>query len=393
LSSAIVLFTRDLRVHDHAALSEAVRTHDTVVPLFVFDEELIRRSGLPRLGFLAEALVDLRGSLRARGGDLVVRHGDLAAETLRVADAHGARTVYLAADATAYAARRVRGLEKARLDVRVHDALAIVPPGVVAPAGSDHYRVFTPYWRRWREEPTPAVLAAPERVTLPSSIDFGPLPVTVDGGESVGRRRLDAWLADGLGRYDAARNMIADDPTSRLSPFLHFGCLSANEVVARARAQGAVADEFVRQLCWRDFYLQLFAANPGLETSDLHAPRVEWVDDGEGFERWRTGNTGVPIVDAAIRQLRAESWIGNRARLIVAGFLTKTLRLDWRLGAAVFSELLVDADVPNNVGNWQWVAGTGVDTRPNRGFSAARQAERFDPDGAYVRRYVDAQAA
>jgi deoxyribodipyrimidine photo-lyase len=393
LSTAIVLFTRDLRVHDHAALCDAVRTHDTVLPLFVLDDDLTRRAGIPRLTFLVEALADLRASLRARGGDLLVRDGDPVAETLRLAEAHGARTVYVASDVTAYAARRLRRLERARLVVRTHDALAVVPPGALTPADSNHYRVFTPYWRRWREQPTPPVLAAPERVTLPAGVPAGRLPGAAQGGESAGRRRLDSWLADRVDRYAAARNTLADDVTSRLSPYLHLGCLSANEVVARARAVGSVAEEFVRQLCWRDFYLQLFAGNPQLETTDLHPPRTAWREDLEAFERWCTGNTGADVVDAAMRQLRTEGWIANRARLIVAGFLTKTLRLDWRLGAALFAELLIDADVPNNVGNWQWVAGTGVDTRPNRGFSVARQAERFDPDGSYARRYVDARAA
>jgi deoxyribodipyrimidine photo-lyase len=308
---------------------------------------------------------------------------------VRLARAHDARAVYLAGDASAYAGRRLRRLEAACLDVRLHDGIAGVPPGTLTPEGRDHYRVFTPYWRRWRDEAAAGVLAQPSRLRLPDGIEVGQLPPAgARGGESEGRRRLAEWLADGLGNYEAKRDVPAADATSHLSPSLHFGCVSANEVVARARAEGPVADEFVRQLCWRDFYLQLLAANPELETSDLHPRDREWRDDDEALERWREGRTGVAIVDAAIRQLRAEGWIGNRARLIVAGHLTKTLELDWRHGVALFDELLVDADVANNVGNWQWVAGTGVDTRPHRGFSADRQAKRFDPEGAYAGAYA-----
>jgi deoxyribodipyrimidine photo-lyase len=376
-------------VHDHAGLDRAASEHDAVLPLFVFDVRLLRRAGAARRGFLQAALGDLRSSLQTAGGDLVVRHGDPVAEAVRLARAHDATVVYVTDDASAYAQRRLRALEATRLDVRRHDGIAAVPPGALTPEGRDHYRVFTPYWRRWREEPTAEVVAPPARLRLPDGVDAGSLPPADGaGGERNGRCRLAAWLAEGVHEYDAARDLPAADATSHLSPYLHFGCVSANEVVARARAEGPVADEFVRQLCWRDFYLQLLAANPSLETNDLHPRGREWRDDGVALDAWREGETGVAIVDAAMRQLRAEGWLGNRARLIVAGYLTKTLELDWRHGAALFAELLVDADVANNVGNWQWVAGTGVDTRPHRGFSVDRQAKRFDPDGAYARAYA-----
>jgi deoxyribodipyrimidine photo-lyase len=381
--------TRDLRVHDHPGLVRAAREHDAVLPLFVFDERLLARAGAARRGFLLAALADLRSSLRAAGADLVVRDGDPVAETVRLAKEQDAAAVYVADDASAYAQRRLRQLEATRLDVRPHDGIAAVAPGVLTPEGRDHYRVFTPYWRRWRDEATAALVAPPPRLALPDAVDAGPLPPGEGvGGEREGRRLLDAWLADGIREYDTGRDVPAADATSHLSTYLHFGCVSANEVVARARAEGPVADEFVRQLCWRDFYLQLLAANPALETDDLHPREREWRDDDDALAAWCEGETGVPIVDAAMRQLRAEGWLGNRARLIVAGYLTKTLELDWRHGAALFAELLVDADVANNVGNWQWVAGTGVDTRPHRGFSAARQAARFDPEGLYASAYA-----
>jgi len=389
VNTAVVLFTRDLRVHDHAGLSRAAAEHDAVLPLFVFDDRLVTRAGAARQAFLHASLADLRASLRATGADLVIRHGDPVVETACMARAHGASAVYIADDASAYAQRRLRRLEGARLDVRLHDGIAVVPPGALAPDGRDHYRVFTPYWRRWRDESTAGALAPPSRLRLPDGVDAGPLlQVEHAGGEREARGRLARWLTGGLRDYDSERDVLAADATSRLSPYLHFGCISANEVVARARAKGPFADAFVRQLCWRDFYLQLLAANPELETVDLYPPEHEWLDDDEALERWREGETGVPIVDAGIRQLRAEGWIGNRARLIVAAYLTKTLALDWRHGAALFAELLIDADVANNVGNWQWVAGTGVDTRRRRRFSANRQAERFDPEGAYVAAYA-----
>jgi deoxyribodipyrimidine photo-lyase len=226
---------------------------------------------------------------------------------------------------------------------------------------------------------------------VPANLVLGQLPAPsrlVGGGEREARRRLDAWLRTGLLEYGTARNDLSGGGTSKLSPFLHFGCLSANEVVARACAHGPVAEEFVRQLCWRDFYLQLLAANPQTATQDLHPRGRAWSDDDEALAAWAEGRTGYPIVDAAMRQLRLEGWLHNRARLVVASLLTKTLGIDWRSGAQVFFDLLLDGDVANNAGNWQWMAGTGVDTRPNRTFSPTAQARRLDPDGVYVRRYV-----
>jgi deoxyribodipyrimidine photo-lyase len=394
--TAVVLFTRDLRVHDQAALGEAARTATQVVPLFVLDPALQRPAKAPnRVAFLLGALADLRRSLRGLGAELVVRRGDPVEQTLRIAHAVGATHVFVGSDASAYAKRReerlARECRRARIELRVENTTAAVPPGELAPVDRDHYRVFTPYWKRWRAEPL-ATFEHPRRLALPAGIEPGRVPGVPErsprGGEHEGRRRLDRWLADGLHEYEHRRIDLAGEGTSRLGPYLHFGCLSPTEIVTKAREEGAVAETFVRQLCWRDFYLQLLAANPDTPREDLHPRDRDWSADDEALERWRAGQTGYPIVDAAMRQLRAEGWLHNRARLIVSSFLTKTLSIDWRLGAAVFSELLVDGDVANNVGNWQWVAGTGVDTRPNRTFNAIRQARRFDPNGDYVRRYL-----
>jgi deoxyribodipyrimidine photo-lyase len=401
---AVALFTRDLRVHDNPMLAEAARHAEHVVPLFVLDDALVRSSGANRLAFLAGALADLRTSLRKLGADLLVRRGDPVEEALRVAEATCADAVFTGADGSGYAQRRETRLERecgrARLALQLGNTAAVVPPGELAPADRDHYRVFTPYWRRWREQPIRTPVEPPARLRLPQSLEPGPLPSAADltaqapsptlprPGESEGRRRLESFLAVGLHDYGEGRDDLARDRTSRLSPYLHFGCVSAAEVLARADAAGPVAEPFVRQLCWRDFYLQLLAANPTTPADDLHPRPGGWSDDDEAFERWRDGETGYPIVDAAMRQLRTEGWLHNRARLIVASFLTKTLGIDWRRGAHVFSDLLVDGDLASNVGNWQWVAGTGVDTRPSRVFNPIAQAKRVDPSGAYVRRHV-----
>jgi deoxyribodipyrimidine photo-lyase len=391
MRTAVVLFTRDLRVHDNPALHAACAAAERVVPLFVADPRI--RSSPNRRRFLAESLADLRESLQARGGDLVVREGDPVEEAVKVAREVGAFGIGLAADHSAYAAARQRRLATAcdaeRLALKLFDGVTIVPPGAVRPAGGDHYRVFTPYWRAWQGVRRREVLPAPRRVTLPDGLHIGRLPSepatgAMPGGESAGRERLAAWRrrVDG---YADGHDDLAGDRTSRLSPYLHFGCVSPLGVEAAAKG----SDAFTRQLCWRDFYHQVLAAFPELPRRAYRSGAAErWRDDPAALDAWKEGRTGVSIVDAGMRQLRAEGFMHNRARLVTASYLTKHLEVDWREGAAWFARWLLDADVANNWGNWQWVAGTGNDTKPYRRFSPERQAARFDPDGAYRRRHL-----
>jgi deoxyribodipyrimidine photo-lyase len=192
--------------------------------------------------------------------------------------------------------------------------------------------------------------------------------------------------------YEAAHDDLAADATSRLSPYLHFGCVSPLEVVLAV--DGLPGDEaFVRQICWRDFYQQILAARPDAAWSDYRPRGDEWNRDPEALDAWKEGRTGYPVVDAGMRQLAREGFMHNRARMIVASFLTKDLYVDWREGARHFLDLLVDGDIANNNLNWQWVAGTGTDTNPHRVFNPTVQGKRFDPDGEYVRRYVPELAA
>jgi deoxyribodipyrimidine photo-lyase len=407
LSTIVVLFTRDLRVRDNAALAAAAADADRVVPVFVIDRTLLGGAwGTPnRLAFLRESLEDLDRSLRARGGRLVIRSGDPAAEAIRLARESDAERIYLSDDVSAYARRRQRrladGCERERIRLRTFPGVTVVPPGELTPAGGDHYRVFTPYWRAWRAAPQPAPGRGPRRIPPPPSVAREPKPrleslrrrgrsePTAPGGESSGRDRLERWLRAGPGRYAEFADRLDLDATSRLSPYLHFGCLSAGEIVARVEDRwGGAGESAIRQLCWRDFHHQVLAARPDLPRADYRPRRRRWRTDEEALRRWRDGETGFPIVDAAMRQLAAEGWIHNRARLIVGSFLTKSLGIDWRRGAEHFESLLVDADLANNRGNWQWVAGTGNDTRPNRVLNPIRQARRFDPEGDYVRRWV-----
>ncbi|MDJ1131175.1 cryptochrome/photolyase family protein [Streptomyces iconiensis] len=412
MTTAVVLFTSDLRLHDHPPLCAALARHDRIVPLFVRDRGIADAGfDVPnRRAFLADCLADLDDGLHARGGHLVVRSGDVVEEVCEVAREADAAEVHMAAGVSGYARTREERLGVALgergLGLAVHDAVVTaVPPGAVVPtgsAGADHFAVFTPYARRWAQESLRSPLHAPRSVTVPDGVRTeevpardevaGVSPALARGGEKTGRRRMNAWLRGPVGAYEDQHDDLAGDSTSRLSPHLHFGTLSAAEVVHRARrVGGAGADAFVRQVCWRDFHHQVLAARPAAADHNYRDKGDSWRTEEEAgceVEAWRSGLTGYPVVDAAMRQLRHEGWMHNRGRLLTASFLAKTLYVDWRVGARHFLDLLVDGDVANNQLNWQWVAGTGNDTRPNRVLNPVRQALRYDPGGSYVRRWV-----
>ncbi|MEW2622392.1 deoxyribodipyrimidine photo-lyase [Streptomyces sp. NPDC048106] len=406
---SVVLFTSDLRLHDHPPLCAALAAADEIVPLFVRDRA-VEAAGFAtpnRTAFLADCLADLDASLRERGGRLVVRSGDLVAQVRAVAAEADAGEVHLAAAHSAFATRREdrlrRALESEGRRLVVHDAVTVaVPPGELTPAASDHFAVFTPYHRHWARARLRAPLATPRRVRVPDRVRGEPLPARADvtgvspalpaGGECAGRARVRAYWRAGLDAYDDTRDDLAADATSRLSAHLHFGTLSPVELVHRARRHGGPgAEALVRQLAWRDFHLQVLAARPDAARADYRAKDDRWRTGSAAradAEAWRQGRTGYPVIDAAMRQLRHEGWMHNRARLLTACFLTKTLYVDWRIGAAHFLYWLVDGDIASNQLNWQWVAGTGTDTRPNRVLNPVAQARRHDPDGSYVHRWV-----
>jgi deoxyribodipyrimidine photo-lyase len=371
-----------------------------VLPLFVVDPAVAAPPNRAR--FLAASVAVLREELRGLGGDLVVRRGDPVAETVRLATRVKAEAVFVAGDVSRYAARRTERLAREcarhRMALEVTPGHAVVPAGELRPAGGDHYRVFTPYWRAWQAAAWRQPFPAPPAVSVPADVEPGELPdggkgcspALAPGGERAGLDRIRAWLDGPAEGYSARRDDLAADGTSRLSAYLRFGCVSPLELARSALALPGGA-EFCRQLAWRDFFHQVTAAFPDMRCADYRpggaGPRV-WTQDPDALDAWRAGRTGIPIVDAGMRQLAAEGFMHNRARMITASVLTRTLGIDWRHGYRHFAGLLADGDVANNAGNWQWVAGTGNNPRPGRVLNPLRQAARFDRDGDYVRRYV-----
>ncbi|MFD6225026.1 cryptochrome/photolyase family protein [Nocardia asteroides] len=406
MTTAIALFTRDLRIADNPVLTAAHHDTDAVVPLFVVDERIVPDHCPPnRAVFLAAALAELDERLRGIGARLVVRHGDLADQVARVVDETGAHAVHLADDVSAFAARRAAALRDRLADTgcAVHTHSAVVTaadPAVLTPAtGRDHYAVFTPYFRRWIDAHQRRPLGSPRTLSVPD-VASDPLPTAAGlssgdpspncprGGEISGRVLLRKWLAGPIDEYAARNDDLAADATSHLSPHLHFGCLSPVEIVHRTDLSTEGGHAFARQLAWRDFHHQLLSARPDTAWTSYRPGPFAVRDDPDAVAAWKEGRTGYPLIDAAMRQLVTDGWLPGRARLITASFFAKSLRLDWRIGAAHFLHWLVDADVANNQLNWQWAAGTGTDTRPNRTLNPLRQADRYDPDGTYTRHWL-----
>ncbi|MDA0164524.1 DNA photolyase family protein [Solirubrobacter ginsenosidimutans] len=396
-STALVWFRRDLRVHDHPPLRAALDAHDLVVPVFVLDDRLLlgRHASGSRTRFMLECLTDLRAALRQRGGDLVIARGTPEQELRKLASQCDATAVYFASDASPFAMRRDQRVEAALREVGVEPRRT--PGNFVADIGKPKpYAVFTPFWRAWKELPRRELHGAPRVVPIPAQLRAGELPDLklqdlvpdpLKGGETEGRKRMHAWLRDGIDTYAQHHDRVSGG-TSMLSPYLHFGCISARELEAKAGRH----DAYTRQLAWRDFYAHVLLHNPG---NARHAYRkelddIEWDGSDEHFDAWREGRTGYPIVDAGMRELKATGWMHNRARLITACFLVKDLHIDWRQGERHFMQLLLDGDEANNNGNWQWISSVGVDPAPvtRRLYNPMLQQERHDPEGTYVRRWV-----
>jgi len=411
MSTPVILwFRRDLRLSDNPTLHAALAMGAAVVPVFIWDEPggAVARGaghGAASLAWQVHSLQALAESLRERGSGLVLRRGDRAEQLMRICDEVGASHVLCSAACTP---------EGHAEETRVHEALArvgrelqVVPTvGLALPCGSVHnskgepYRVFTPYHRAWRTmfsraQPLPAPAELPTGAAeLPPS-DAWPDPpdnapdITAhwEPGETGARTRLMDFKAR-ADTYEELHNIVARDGTSMLSPHLAFGEVTPRQIVWEL---GPEHEAFVRQLAWREFAFTTLNAFPDLESRPLRPEfeRMPWIHDDAELHAWREGRTGVPIVDAGMRQLAATGWMHNRARMVVASWLTKDALIDWRLGEQHFANRLADAEPALNAFNWQWVAGSGADAAPYfRIFNPVVQAERFDADGSYVKRWV-----
>ncbi len=400
---------RDLRLADNHALSSALQGADQVIPVFVLDPVLLALPdvGEKRLAFLFEGLRTLDADLRARGSYLVVRHGDPVTVMTDLVRETGAAGVYAERDVSPYATRRDIAVGQ-RVPLHLGNGLTVHPPEAVRKADGDPYVVYTPYSRAWKMLPLPSrgeLLPAPAEIPTPRHLTTERVPETPQlklpflPGESAAQRRLTAFVEAGMRVYDQLRDRVDLDATSSLSPYLRFGMISARRVAVAALdaldgAEGAArqgAATWLNELIWREFYTSILMHFPEVRRRSFREVyrHLPWDNDREAFHAWQEGRTGYPIVDAAMRQLLAMGWMHNRARMIVASFLTKDLLIDWRWGERHFMQHLIDGDPAANNGGWQWTAGTGTDAAPYfRVFNPILQSKRYDPEGAYIRRWV-----
>lgn len=401
---------RDVRLHDNRALVAAMARARRVVPVFVLDPELLagrHRAATRRQAFLFTGLRELDRDLRARGSRLVVADGRPVDVLPRLVSTSGATLVVAERDVSPYARRRDAAVRRVAA-LELVDGPTVHHPSEVLKDDGSPYTVFTPFRRAWlaRGVPKRADLHdVPTRMApVPDGLDTVELPVAetsteFPAGEAEARRRLHAFARGAIDRYAAERDRVDHAGTSALSPYLRFGMVSAREAAVCALEAGASRDAGLRtgpgtwlsELVWREFYQAILyhfpavlgrAFNTALESVPYRRATGE-------LRAWQNGRTGYPIVDAAMRQLATIGWMHNRARMIVASFLTKDLLLDWRAGERWFMRQLLDGDPAANNGGWQWTAGVGTDAAPYfRVFNPVLQGKKCDPDGAYVRRWV-----
>jgi deoxyribodipyrimidine photo-lyase len=387
--SSVMWFRRDLRVRDNPALLAALEDGPATA-LFVVDPVLWSGAGAARRAWLAANVLALADRI-----PLTIAHGDPADVVPRVA---GDRRVHVAAETTPYGRRRDAAVGE-RVELVATGSPYAVGPGRVLNGSGEPYQVFTPFARAWREHGWPEPARTPRSPDLaeadsdPKALELlegavADAPIELPGaGEDAAWRRWRSFRDDRLDDYASGRDRPDRDGTSRLSPYLHLGVLHPRSILAEVDASSTFATE----LAWREFYADVLWHSPESEWSDLKPALkgLHYDDPEDAIEAWRTGTTGYPIVDAGMRQLLATGWMHNRVRMITASFLTKDLHSWWPLGARHFLDHLIDGDVASNNHGWQWVAGTGTDASPYfRVFNPITQGKKFDPDGAYVRRWV-----
>ncbi len=413
---------RDLRLTDNSGLEQGVETAGETAGIFVFDPAVLDHAGPPRMAYLLDALDSLRDSYRERGSDLLVARGEPVDIIPAIAEELGVSSVSFCADYTGLARSRDAAVRRALADAEierqvVHDAVHH-EPGTITTNSGDPYKVFTYFSKKWHDRkklspvdaPAPddlvAIQSGEQEETLPEiptldEIGFTePTAEIPPAGTEAARERLESFCAEDIYRYDDRRDHPADRCTSRLSADLKYGAIGIRTVYQatdRAHADAETESdrqsvfEYQDQLAWREFYTQVLWDRPDAVSQNYkeYENPIQWENDPAALQAWKDGETGYPIVDAGMRQLREEAYMHNRVRMIVASFLTKDLLVDWREGYDWFREKLVDHDTANDNGGWQWAASTGTDAQPYfRIFNPMTQGERYDPDAEYIKQYI-----
>lgn len=395
-STTLFWFRRDLRLDDNAGLYHALKEQGNVVPIFIFDTDILDRLDDPsdaRVTFIHDSLVRLHGELQALGSTLLVFHG----KPVEVFEGLQPKAVYTNHDYEPYGKERdakVRDILDAKGSAfhSFKDIVIFEKDEVLKPDGTP-YTVFTPYSRKWKETFTEASAQPFRTKNLFDKLkrcEPAPLPTL----EAIGFTRSHLAFPERkvplsiVTHYAEQRDLPAIPSTTRLGVHIRFGTVSIRKLVSLAREKSEV---WLNELIWREFYHMILWHFPHAATGAFKPAynRIAWKNDPDEFRKWCEGNTGYPIVDAGMRELNTTGFMHNRVRMIVASFLTKHLLIDWRWGEAYFAKKLLDFDLAANNGGWQWAAGSGCDAAPYfRVFNPYLQAAKFDPEGAYVRKWV-----
>jgi deoxyribodipyrimidine photo-lyase len=394
---------RDLRLTDNPTLHSALEA-GSVIPVFILDPSFSARSPR-RSSFLYEGLHALDQELRKRNSCLVIRKGKPLEELRTLFETSCSETIFAEEDFTPLARERDAFIAKALPLQLIHGQTAHHPKHVLKPDGRP-YTVYTPYSKTWKAKLNGLnLIPAPESIHTPAGIKSDALPAyesnpLFPAGEQEAQTRLEEFLHKSIYAYAETRNRMDLDGTSSLSPYLRFGMIGLRQAVSAARQAMSAgrsaeakhsAEIWLNELIWREFYIQILFHFPHVSKGSFNPSlaNIPWRNNESEFAAWKDGRTGLPIVDAAMRQLKQTGWMHNRARMIVASFLVKDLLIDWRWGEAWFMENLLDGDPAANNGGWQWTAGTGTDAAPYfRIFNPVLQSAKFDPNGEYIRRWV-----
>lgn len=389
---------RDLRLTDNAALQSALES-GSALPVFILDPAF-DNSSERRKQFLYEGLAALDKDLRKRNSYLVIRKGKPADALRQLFDEVKAETIYAEEDYTPYARKRDEFIQKL-LPLQFVQGQTVHHPKAVLKQDGRPYTVYTPYSKVWKAQFTKIKLhSAPENLNTSKGIRSEPLPAftpnpNFPAGEAEALRRLDQFASAPIINYQDDRNRMDLDGTSSLSPYIRFGMVGLRQAVHASRttrhSDTKGAEIWLNELIWREFYIQILYHFPYVAKTAFNRSlaNIPWRNKSSEFEAWKRGETGVPVVDAAMRQLKETGWMHNRARMIVASFLVKDLLIDWRWGEDWFMQNLLDGDIAPNNGGWQWTAGTGTDAAPYfRIFNPVLQSAKFDPNGDYIRKWV-----
>ncbi|NUM43410.1 MAG: deoxyribodipyrimidine photo-lyase [Anaerolineales bacterium] len=403
---------RDLRLTDNQALSAALEYASVVIPVFILDAALFTSSTVSakRRDFMVEGLRRLDETLRVRASYLVVRKGNPVQEICKLVAETKASMVFAEEDYSPYARQRDTKVAE-MVPFRLMPGLTVHHPRAVVKNDGRPYTVFTPFSKAWKSLPPPfKMLPAPQRIATPMGIPSDELPaentdihVHYPAGEAEANQRLANFIRGPHPRvhdYHLRRDRPDLNATSSLSPYLRFGMLSPRHAViaaikimqlAPSAASRQGVESWLNELIWREFFQAILYHFPQVHEGSFRKDlqNIRWENDPAMFQAWCAGGTGYPIVDAAMRQLVQTGWMHNRARMIVASFLTKDLLIDWQWGEKWFMQHLVDGDVAANNGGWQWAAGTGTDAAPYfRVFNPILQGQKFDPHGTYIRTWL-----